>query len=56
MEVLKNMSILENVDIVYKYNGVELNIKVKQIPEVIKNLSGNNIDIFSIFETYNPEL
>lgn len=54
--VLKNVNTLEETDIVYKYNGVELNIEIKQIPKIISVLCKNNIDVFSIFETYNPGL
>jgi hypothetical protein len=56
MSVLNNMDILEKGDIIYKYNGIELNIKIKQIPKIIKTLSKNNIDIYSVFERYDPEL
>ena len=56
MEVLKKTDILQLNDILYKYNGVELNITTQQIPIITKLLSKNNIDIYSIYEVYNPEL
>lgn len=56
MEVLNNTDILQLNDILYKYNGVELNITTQQVPIIIKLLSKNNIDIYSVFEVYNPEL
>lgn len=56
IEIISNLPMLEKIDIVHKYNGVELNIKIKDIPKIIKNLSKNDIGIYSVFETYNPEL
>lgn len=56
IEVLKNTNILQVNDILYKYNGVELNITTQQIPIIVKQLSKNNIDVYSIYEVYNPEL
>lgn len=56
MGIISNMPMLEKTDIIYKYNGVELNIKIKEIPKIIKELSKNDIGIYSVFEMYNPEL
>ena len=56
MDVLKKTDILQLNDIIYKYNGIELNITTQQIPIIVKLLSKNNIDIYSIYEVYNPEL
>lgn len=43
-------------NIVFKYNGIELNICTQKIPEVTKLLINAGICIYSIFETYNPVL
>lgn len=56
MKIFKNYYGLSISDIIYKYNGVELNITVQQIPEIIKILTAEDIDIYSIFEIYNPKL
>lgn len=56
ISILNHIDILEKTDIIYKYNGVELYIRVKNIPKIIKILSKNDIDIYSIFENYNPDL
>ncbi|NLY45509.1 MAG: hypothetical protein GX053_05915 [Tissierella sp.] len=56
VEILSNTDILRLDDILYKYNGVELNITTQQIPIVTRLLTKNNIDIYSIFEVYNPEI
>lgn len=56
IKALNTIDILKKTDIIYKYNGVELNIKIKQIPKIIKILIGHNIEIYSVFELYNPEL
>jgi hypothetical protein len=56
MEILNSIDILEKTDIIYKYNGVVLNIKLKQIPKINKILAKKDIEIYSIFEMYNPEI
>lgn len=56
IELLNKSKILEINDITYKYNGVELNISTQQIPKIVKLLINNDIDIYNIFEVYNPEL
>ncbi len=55
IRLLNESGILNVNDILYKYNGVELNISVQQIPTIIKLLVQNNISIYSIYEIYNPE-
>lgn len=42
-------------DLVLKYNGIELNITIQQIPSVVKLLSLENISIYSIYQIYDPE-
>ncbi len=54
VEVLKRSGYLDLQDVVYKYNGVELNIDVQKIPEVIKHLAKEDISIYSIYEIYTP--
>lgn len=56
IRVLNSIDILEKTDILYKYNGVVLNIKLKQIPKINKILAKENIEIYSIFEMYDPKL
>ena len=56
VDVLSKYSLIEKTDILYKYNGVDLFITVQLIPEIIKLLSQENFMIYSVFETYNPEL
>lgn len=55
IRLLNESGILSVNDILYKYNGVELNISVQQIPTIIKLLANDNISIYSIYEIYNPE-
>ncbi len=56
MDVLKKSDILQVGDILYKYNGIELNITTQQVPIIVRLLSKNNIDIYGIYEVYDPEL
>lgn len=55
VETLNNSSFLEIDDIIYKYHGVELHIDVQMIPVIVKLLSAKDLDIYSIYEIYDPE-
>jgi len=55
INILNESGILGVDDILYKYNGVELDISVQQIPVIIKLLTNNNISIYSVYEIYDPE-
>jgi len=39
-------------DIVFKYNGVELNITIQQVPVIIKMLCNENISIYEVYQPY----
>ena len=54
MDILNNIDFLDNGDIVYKYNGVEISMQEKHIPKIIKLLMDAIIDIYSIYELYDP--
>lgn len=54
--LFKRTNIVPIKDIIYKYNGIELNITIQQIPKIIKLLTEENISIYSVFEIYNPKL
>ena len=56
VDLLNQYEDLSKNDIIYKYNGVELDITTQQIPIILKLLTNNNISIYSIFEVYNPKL
>ncbi|WP_235043767.1 MULTISPECIES: hypothetical protein [Peptoniphilus] len=38
-----------------KYNGLRLYITIKEIPEVIKMLVGLGVNIYGIYELYEPK-
>lgn len=54
IDLLNNSNLFEINDIVYKYNGVEINIEVQTIPEVVKLLAKEDFSIYSIYEIYEP--
>ncbi len=56
VEVLNNSDLLDINDIVYKYNGVELQVDVQKIPKIIKLLSTSDLSIYSVYEIYEPGL
>lgn len=55
IDILHDSGLVGQNDAVYKYNGVELDITVQQIPTIIKLLSSHNFQIYSVFEIYNPD-
>lgn len=56
IDVLKNSNIVGSSDMVLKYNGVELNITIQQIPDIVALLCKENILVYSIYQFYNPDL
>jgi hypothetical protein len=56
VEVLSSSDLLDIDDIIYKYNGVEINMDAQMIPKIIKLLSLADISIYSVYEIYEPEL
>lgn len=54
MDTLNKVDFLIKKDIVYKYNGVEIPMQEKDIPQIIKVLIEAGIDIYSIYELYDP--
>ncbi|MGO1581382.1 MAG: hypothetical protein ACTHWZ_08260 [Peptoniphilaceae bacterium] len=38
-----------------KYNGIKLNITTKEIPELVRLLVGLGLDIYGVYELYEPK-
>ena len=55
IDVINDSKIIESDDMVLKYNGIELNIGIQQIPVITKLLCDKNFSIYGIYELYNPE-
>lgn len=55
INVLNKTDLVDKNDIVFKYNGVELNITVQTIPKIISLLIKEDLSIYSVFQTYNPD-
>ncbi len=54
IKTLDKMKFLIKDDIIYKYNGVQLYMKEEEIPMVIKELTKSGIDIYSVYQLYDP--
>ena len=54
MDTVNAIEFLSKEDIIYKYNGVEILMKEENIPKVNKVLINADIDIYSIYELYDP--
>lgn len=53
-ETLDRINILKKDDILYKYNGVVLDIPIGEIPNIIKVLINEDFSVYSIYEIYTP--
>lgn len=56
LDALHKEGFIKEDNLVLKYNGIELKIRIQEIPEVVKLLTKEDIAIYSIFELYNPKL
>ncbi len=54
IDIINESNIIEPDDMVLKYNGIELNITIQQIPMVIELLNKNNFSIYGVYQIYNP--
>ena len=54
LNVLHNSNFIDMNDIVFKYNGIELNITIQQVPAIIKMLCNENISIYEVYQPYTP--
>lgn len=55
IDIINESNIIKPEEMVLKYNGIELNISIQQIPIVTKLLCDENFSIYGIFQLYNPE-
>lgn len=55
IDVINHSELVHSDDMLLKYNGIELNIYIQQIPDIIKLLTRENFSIYSVYERYNPD-
>jgi len=55
IDLLHNNNIVEDDELILKYNGIELLICVQQIPSTIKFLCKEGFSIYEVYHPYNPE-
>ncbi|MBU5438569.1 hypothetical protein KQI42_11140 [Tissierella sp. MSJ-40] len=56
IDLLNKLGIDTAKNAILKYNGVELDINVQQIPSIVNILSSEKIAIYGIYQPYNPDL
>lgn len=54
MDLINNNRLIDEEDVVYKYNGIEVYILTQSIPILVKLLSENNIPVYGVYAIYNP--
>ena len=55
IDTLSESKLIKQDDLLLKYNGIELNIDTQTIPKIIKLLSKADIEIYNVFQLYNPD-
>ncbi len=55
VDIINESNIIKPDDMVLKYNGIELNITVQQIPIMIELLIKNKFAIYGVYQIYNPD-
>lgn len=53
-DTLDKIDFLIKKDIIYKYNGVELYMREENISILIKKFIDSGIEIYSVYELYDP--
>lgn len=54
IDILDGTELIPKENIIYKYNGVEILMKEEDIPKIIKILMEANVNIYSIYQLYDP--
>lgn len=54
IDILNNSKLINSEDMLLKYNGIELDISIEQIPSFVELLTNKDISIYGIYERYNP--
>ena len=52
MDLINNNRLINEEDVVYKYNGIEVYILTQSIPILVKLLSENNIPVYGVYAIY----
>lgn len=55
--IVKLLSSLENIkseDIVFRYNGFQIQTEIRNIPAILKVLMDEKVPVYSVFEMYTP--
>lgn len=55
--IVKLLSSLKNIkseDIVFRYNGFQIQTEIRNIPAILKALMDEKVPVYSVFEMYTP--
>lgn len=55
--IVKLLSSLDNIkseDIVFRYNGFQIQTEIRNIPAILKALMDEKVPVYSVFEMYTP--
>ena len=55
--IVKLLSSLENIkseDIVFRYNGFQIQTEIRNIPAILKALMDEKVPVYSVFEMHTP--
>lgn len=54
VKLLSNLGDIKSEDIVFRYNGFQIQTEIKNIPAILKALLEEKVPVYSVFEMYTP--
>ena len=55
IDVIQNSKLVDQDEFILKYNGVELIIRIQEIPLVVSLLCKEGFSIYEVYYPYNPD-
>ncbi|NLY08299.1 MAG: hypothetical protein GXZ11_00140 [Tissierellia bacterium] len=54
MDIIRSSDLVDESNVVYKYNGVDMKIRIQDIPFFVKSFTQAGLRIYNIYEEYEP--
>lgn len=54
MKLLSSLEDIKSEDIVFRYNGFQIQTEIRNIPAILKALMDEKVPVYSVFEMYTP--
>ena len=54
VKLLSSLDGIKSEDIVFRYNGFQIQTEIRNIPAILKALIEEKVPVYSVFEMYTP--